>query len=136
MISHVMSNDYGECGSSHCFVMDPHPPSSSSARKNILLPPALMAPFPSSQFLSTCLHPGYRHCVTRPGFCSGFSSNLLPLPRLRRLLLLWPSYNLPASFISSMDSLQRSISSLTQLLRLFDSNSATSALPLLCSPDV
>ncbi|KAK5600280.1 hypothetical protein CRENBAI_002639 [Crenichthys baileyi] len=41
----------------------------------------------------------------------------------------------PALFISSMDYLQRPISSLTQLLSEFASNSATSALPLLSSAD-
>ncbi|KAK5611974.1 hypothetical protein CRENBAI_004355 [Crenichthys baileyi] len=42
----------------------------------------------------------------------------------------------PASFISSMDSLQSFISSFTQLLLEFASNSATSALPLLRSANV
>ncbi|KAK5606345.1 hypothetical protein CRENBAI_022875 [Crenichthys baileyi] len=41
----------------------------------------------------------------------------------------------PASLISSMDSFQRSKSSLTQLLRELATNSATSALPLLRSAD-
>ncbi|MEQ2242018.1 hypothetical protein ILYODFUR_031395, partial [Ilyodon furcidens] len=42
---------------------------------------------------------------------------------------------LPASFIPFMDSLQRSVSSITQFLQEFASNSATSALPRLRSAD-
>ncbi|KAK5608745.1 hypothetical protein CRENBAI_020959 [Crenichthys baileyi] len=42
---------------------------------------------------------------------------------------------LPALFIPFMNSLQRSLSSVTQLLREFASNSATSALPLIRTVD-
>ncbi|KAK5611396.1 hypothetical protein CRENBAI_017404 [Crenichthys baileyi] len=103
---------------------------------------ALMAAFPSSQLWasaspsSPCLHFGYcRHVVWllqwfllrssyhTPGFDVFFYSSHPTI--------------FPASFIhGSMDSHQRSISSFTQLLREFASNSATSALPLLRSADV
>ncbi|KAK5606486.1 hypothetical protein CRENBAI_020092 [Crenichthys baileyi] len=69
------------------------------------------------------------------GFCSGSPLIFLTNPGFNVFFSSHPTF-FPALFISSMDSLQHPISSLTWLLRELASNSATSALPLLRSADV
>ncbi|MED6262629.1 hypothetical protein ATANTOWER_023058 [Ataeniobius toweri] len=117
-------------------------------------PPALMAPFPSSQLrargrrLQNSSNPPTKRRRGRPAFTpapAAASPGLASASVLLRFRLSnrSPGFDVffysghptifPASFISSMDSLQSFISSFTQLHREFASNSATSALPLLCS---
>ncbi|KAK5611283.1 hypothetical protein CRENBAI_019262 [Crenichthys baileyi] len=136
MISRIMS-DY-DSGDLAGFMTDLRPPSSSCAHRSVRLAYRLDGPFSLVSALasprSPCLNPGYRHRVTqllqlfllRSSSCT---------PRFDVFFYSGHPTIFPASFISSMDSLQRSISSLTQLLWEFSSNSATLALPLLRSAD-
>ncbi|KAK5622484.1 hypothetical protein CRENBAI_002901 [Crenichthys baileyi] len=146
MVSRVMFDyDSGDlAGSSHCFVTNPRPPSSSSAYRSVgLLPRWPFFPRLSSGQVESAL-------TTPPILLLGVAELTLPPPRLLQQFLLrssshTPGFDVffysghptifPASLILSMDSLQRFVSSLTQLLE-FASNSATSALPLLRSADV
>ncbi|MEQ2292184.1 hypothetical protein AMECASPLE_020459 [Ameca splendens] len=114
-----------------------------------------MAPFPSSQLwaygkrLKNSSSPPTKRCPAFPMAPAAASPGpasaaVLLRSRLSNRSSRSPGFDVifysghptifPASFISSMDSLQSLISSITQLLREFASNSATSALPLLAPP--
>ncbi|MED6233766.1 hypothetical protein ATANTOWER_016333 [Ataeniobius toweri] len=119
-----------------------------------------MAPFPSSQLrasgrrLKNSSNPPTKRRRGRPAFTpapaamspSPASAAVLLQSRLSNRSSCTPGFDVlfysghttifPASFISSMDSLQCFISSFTQLLREFASNSTTSALPHLRFTDV
>ncbi|MEQ2169110.1 hypothetical protein GOODEAATRI_021482 [Goodea atripinnis] len=113
-----------------------------------------MAPFPSSQLracgkrLKNFSNPPTKRHRGRLAFTPA-PANVSPCPASAEVLLRSrlsnrsscnPGFDVlfysghrtifPASFISSMDSLQRSLSSITQLLWEFASNSAMSALLL------
>ncbi|MEQ2284321.1 hypothetical protein AMECASPLE_020391 [Ameca splendens] len=112
-----------------------------------------MAPFPSSQLracgkrLKNSSNPPTKHHRGHPAFTAAPTaaspSPASPVVLLRSRLSNRSSRSpgsdiffysghptiFPASFISSMDSLQSFISSFTQLLREFAYNSATSAFP-------
>ncbi|MEQ2305315.1 hypothetical protein AMECASPLE_036486 [Ameca splendens] len=147
MISPVMPDHVsGVLASSlHCFVTDPRPPSSSSALWSLCLAFRLDSPFsPVSGGSSlailllsvakvTLLPPQLPPPCHPAPLLHWFFSDLSLTPQASTFYSTLTIF--PASFISSMDSLQRSKSSLTQLLREFPSNSATSALPLLRSAD-
>ncbi|KAK5622234.1 hypothetical protein CRENBAI_007443, partial [Crenichthys baileyi] len=139
MISRIMPDSGDLAGSSHCFVTDPRPPSSSSTRKSVRLASCLNSPFspvsalckwkalqqlPQSSCLaslrSPCLHPGSRRRVTRPGFCSSSPPIFLP-----GFDVFFYSGHLPC-FIHLVHGFSPALkSSLTQLLQEFTSNSAT-----------
>ncbi|KAK5622579.1 hypothetical protein CRENBAI_001230 [Crenichthys baileyi] len=121
MISHVMPDHVSGvlAGSSHCFVMDPHPPSSSSASVGAFTwPSAFIAHVSPSQLWAS-------------GKCLNISCSPPAKPRRG-----CPA-STPATAAASPGpaAAVRSKSSLTQLLREFASNSATSGLPLLRSAD-
>ncbi|KAK5601600.1 hypothetical protein CRENBAI_023426 [Crenichthys baileyi] len=155
---HVRLSFWRLGGSSHCFVTNPRPPSSLPLVGAFDWPPALMTPFPLSQLraserrLKNSSNPPTKHCrgcpalATVPAAASPgpASAAVLLQSRLSNRSSRSPGFDVlfysghptifPASFISSMDSLQSLISSFTQLLGAFASNSATSALPLLSPP--
>ncbi|MEQ2275053.1 hypothetical protein XENORESO_019464 [Xenotaenia resolanae] len=117
-----------------------------------------MAPFSSSQLrasgrrLKNSSNPPTKRRRGRPAFTPapasaspGPTSAVLPLrSRLSNQSSRSPGFDVlfysgyptifPALLISSMDSVQSFISSFTQLLRVFASNSTMSALPLLAPP--
>ncbi|MEQ2209838.1 hypothetical protein XENOCAPTIV_004659 [Xenoophorus captivus] len=123
-------------------------------------PPALMAPFPLSQLwacgkrLKNSSNPptkrdrGYPAFTPAPTAASPGPASAVVLlrSRLSNRSSRSPGSNVffysghptifPASFISSLNSFQSFISSFTQLLQEFTSNSATSEYPLLRSANV
>ncbi|KAK5602931.1 hypothetical protein CRENBAI_019542 [Crenichthys baileyi] len=94
---HVHYDSSDLTGSSHCFVTDPRPPSSSSARRTVRLASRLDGPFP-------CLSSGQVESAW-PGFCSVSPPIFLTHPGFDVLFNSGHPTNFPTSFISSMDSL-------------------------------